>query len=61
MRDYISRAADAKAKVDRYLQEPEQGNAAARDAVRTAMKYYSAAGGVWSARTGLIGRSPNPA
>lgn len=59
MRDYISRTADTKVKVDRYLQEPEQGDQAAREAVRAAMKYYSATGRLWSARVGLVGRSPS--
>lgn len=49
-RDYAPRVSDAKIIVDRYIQEPERGDGAVKEAVAAAMRYYASAARAWSAR-----------
>ena len=49
-RDYGRRVGDAKIRVDRYLQGPDQEDALVKKAIADAMRFYASAALAWSAR-----------
>lgn len=48
--NYVSRVADAKVQIDRYIQEPVHQDETIRQIVKDAMDYYVLASLAWSAR-----------
>jgi hypothetical protein len=49
-RDYTPRVSDAQIIVDRYVQEPERGDAEIKGAIAESMRLYGLAGSAWNAR-----------